>query len=261
MKRTEYKTNSFLRRNWFQVALGILLITVFIKRDVSIKFSLGTPNASSITKIDEIGKALSPQEAKMLVNSKDKETKNKKIPIAKGSMALANPLDLFHATTATKKEVKAIKKEFLESDYSPEEQDDIRFINRFLEVAAKERDNYGIPVSIKLAQGLVASDSGNAPFALGENNFYGIPCDMGWDGDIEYYGDKCYRKYKTAWMSIRDHSDYITEGPFKYLVKLGTKNYHKWAEGLELSGYSEDPQYAEKLIAVIEKFQLEQYDK
>ena len=176
-------------------------------------------------------------------------------------MTLANPLELFHTTTTLKKELKTPKKEFIESDYSLEERADIRFINRFREVAEKEMENYGIPVSIKLAQGLVASDAGNAPFALGENNFFGIACDMGWDGDIEFYGDKCYRKYKTAWMSIRDHSDYITEGPFKYLVKLGTKNYHKWAEGLELSGYSEDPQYAEKLIAVIEKFQLYQYDK
>ena len=228
MKRTNSESNNFFLRNWFQFAIVILLLIVFVKRDVNIKFSLGNPNAIASKRQNKASQNTTASIAPIAKTKDAAQQQDKQfVPIAKGSMTLANPLDYFNKKEELNEKEVVVKKQYDESDYSPEELHHIRFIKRFATVAVREMELYGIPASIKLAQGIIASDAGKTELALEENNFFAVPCDGNWDGDKEYYSGKCYRKYKTAWMSMRDHSDYITAGSFKYLVKLGTTNYHK----------------------------------
>jgi len=41
---------------------------------------------------------------------------------------------------------------------------------------------------------------------------------------------------------------------------LGKKDYRSWARGLKKAGYATDPKYPAKLIRLIERFDLAQYD-
>jgi len=44
------------------------------------------------------------------------------------------------------------------------------------------------------------------------------------------------------------------------IILLKLTDYKAWAAGLQRCGYATDPQYATKLIGIIEKFKLYQYD-
>ena len=43
---------------------------------------------------------------------------------------------------------------------------------------------------------------------------------------------------------------------YNFLFKLNKKNYVKWAKGLKKAGYATDPKYADKLISIIERYEL-----
>ena len=45
-----------------------------------------------------------------------------------------------------------------------------------------------------------------------------------------------------------------------FLFKLNKRNYVKWAKGLKKAGYATDPKYADKLISIIERYELWKLD-
>jgi LysM repeat protein len=47
---------------------------------------------------------------------------------------------------------------------------------------------------------------------------------------------------------------------YQPLFKLEKDDYKAWAKGLKAAGYATDPKYPEKLIAIIERYHLDQYD-
>ena len=51
----------------------------------------------------------------------------------------------------------------------------------------------------------------------------------------------------------------ISTGRYAKLKKYG-RDYQKWAKGLQSVGYATDRNYAEKLIGVIEKYDLNRFD-
>jgi len=48
---------------------------------------------------------------------------------------------------------------------------------------------------------------------------------------------------------------------YRSLFKLKRKDYRGWAIGLKAAGYATDPKYAEKLISLIERFNLARFDE
>lgn len=124
---------------------------------------------------------------------------------------------------------------------------------------------YKIPASIKLAQGLLETGAGMSQFVKKSNNHFGIKCHKEWKGDRVYHNDDnpndCFRKYKKVEDSYEDHSRFLTERPrYARLFQLDTKDYKGWAKGLQQSGYATDKAYANKLIAIIELYELYKYD-
>jgi hypothetical protein len=115
-----------------------------------------------------------------------------------------------------------------------------------------------------LAQGILESGAGKGRLAVEANNHFGIKC-HGWEGDKIYHDDdaaqECFRKYDQALSSFEDHSKFLT-GRSRYadLFKLKPDDYKAWAKGLRQAGYATDRQYPEKLIGLIERYQLYQYD-
>ncbi len=140
------------------------------------------------------------------------------------------------------------------------------YIRRFAKTAVQEMHKFGIPASISLAQGLVESRYGTSTLAVRNNNHFGMKCfsKKCRDGHCSNFGDDhhkdFFRIYKTPWDSWRAHSLMLANGRYARLKKFG-KNYRKWAQGLENLGYATDRSYAEKLIGVIERYDLHRFDR
>ncbi len=140
------------------------------------------------------------------------------------------------------------------------------YIEQYSEVAQHEMKKYGVPASIKLAQGLLESNAGESRLATENKNHFGIKCFSRKckKGHCTNHSDDThkdfFRNYDSAWESYRAHSKFLQKDRYKHLKSLGTKDYKGWAKGLSEAGYATDPKYADKLIRIIEKFSLNKYD-
>ncbi|WP_299101820.1 glucosaminidase domain-containing protein [uncultured Winogradskyella sp.] len=138
------------------------------------------------------------------------------------------------------------------------------YLDRYSEIAKDNMRNHKIPASITLAQGVLESGVGKGRLAVKANNHFGIKC-HGWKGAKIYHDDdrsqECFRKYKKVEMSYDDHSKFLT-GRKRYasLFKLKPDDYKGWAKGLRAAGYATDRKYPQKLISLIERYQLYKYD-
>ena len=140
------------------------------------------------------------------------------------------------------------------------------YINKFAPAAIKNMRFYKIPASITLAQGILESGHGRGTLALKANNHFGIKCHNDWKGKSILHDDdeenECFRSYKNPLRSYRDHSLFLVQRErYSDLFKLKRKDYEGWARGLKDAGYATDPKYAEKLISLIERFDLQRFDE
>lgn len=139
------------------------------------------------------------------------------------------------------------------------------YINRYKHIAISEMNNTGIPASITLAQGILESGSGNSRLAIEANNHFGIKCTPDWKGrSIKHDDDQkddCFRVYKSAEESFRDHSEFLKRKRYAALFELDKNDYQSWARGLKEAGYATNPRYAELLISLIERYKLNRFDR
>lgn len=141
-----------------------------------------------------------------------------------------------------------------------------QYIDQWKEVAQSNMQEYKIPASIILAQGILESSFGNSDLAQKANNHFGIKCHSTWSGDKFFKDDdaknECFRSYNHAMDSYRDHGIFLTSGKrYSELFTLDINDYKAWAHGLKKAGYATHPQYAEKLIRVIEENELYRFDQ
>ncbi|WP_434036868.1 glucosaminidase domain-containing protein [Formosa sp. 4Alg 33] len=138
------------------------------------------------------------------------------------------------------------------------------YIQLYAPIAVEEMKFYKIPASITLAQGILESGSGRGRLAVEANNHFGIKCHEWTGASIRHDDDadqECFRKYKDAKYSYRDHSLFLTERKrYSGLFLLDIDDYKGWAKGLRAAGYATDRKYPEKLISLIERYQLYAYD-
>lgn len=139
------------------------------------------------------------------------------------------------------------------------------YIEKFAIVAQNEMKSYGIPASITLAQGILESGMGYGRLAVEGNNHFGIKCHSDWTGKRIYHDDdrkgECFRVYIDPVTSYRDHSLFLkSRSRYSLLFEIKTTNYKAWARGLKKAGYATDPKYPDKLISLIERFDLTRYD-
>jgi hypothetical protein len=117
-----------------------------------------------------------------------------------------------------------------------------------------------------LAQGILESGSGRGELTLKTNNHFGIKCHTGWQGEYDFHDDdakgECFRKYNHPMFSFRDHSIFLSSrSRYAFLFNYRRDDYKKWAHGLRQAGYATDRQYPQKLIALIERYNLHEYDE
>jgi len=145
------------------------------------------------------------------------------------------------------------------------EADIINYIETYKEIAIQKMAEYKIPASITLAQGIFESASGTSRLAKEANNHFGIKCHKEWTGNTIKHDDdalqECFRKYVKVEESYNDHSLFLTSRPrYAKLFKLNIMDYKSWAHELKAAGYATNPQYADKLIGLIERFDLARQD-
>jgi len=143
----------------------------------------------------------------------------------------------------------------------------IDYIERYLSVAVEERERFGIPASITLAQGLLESNAGKSPLATRNNNHFGIKCfsrtcKRGHCRNFEDDSHKdFFRIYSSSQESFRSHSQLLQSDRYRGLFEIPQSNYKAWARELQRAGYATDPSYANKLIELIEDLGLYRYDQ
>jgi LysM repeat protein len=153
----------------------------------------------------------------------------------------------------------------------------VNYLLTYKDAAVAEMERTGIPASVTLAQAFLESAYGTSELARSANNHFGIKCGgTAWKGDTYKKEDddydkngkkieSCFRKYDMVEESFYDHSEFLRD-PRKYnrygfLFNLDRTDYKSWSRGLQSSGYATAGDYADKLINLIERYQLYRYDK
>lgn len=278
--RTVYfkeKVNYHLRRLWWRIFLLAFAAWYVNRQDMSFNLHLNAINGSPV----QVEKTVSfvPQEEDLprAMNTSILQSKKKAAPEPapaapvggkKPAKPKPKPADNLANTysnmtysgegfaTDDKNSAKAVKR-----------RKQLKYVERFAEVAQTEMGKYGIPASITLAQGLLESNAGESPLATRNNNHFGIKCFSRSckKGHCTNFTDDShkdfFRKYNNAWESYRAHSYLLRADRYKPLYKLGSTDYKGWARGLKKAGYATDKYYAEKLINLIEELKLHQYDR
>ncbi|MCW3463357.1 glucosaminidase domain-containing protein [Chitinophaga nivalis] len=139
-----------------------------------------------------------------------------------------------------------------------------QYIATYKNVAIEEMRRSGVPAAIKLAQGIVETQSGNGTLCLQSNNHFGIKCKNTWTGKTIRYDDdarqECFRVYDSARESYKDHSDFLRSNPrYAFLFQFDGDDYKSWAYGLKQAGYATNKTYPQQLIKIIEENNLQQY--
>ncbi|WP_294387235.1 glycoside hydrolase family 73 protein [uncultured Clostridium sp.] len=168
----------------------------------------------------------------------------------------------------------AINQEVYSNTYI--DSDKMEFIKTISDGAISNYNKYGILPSITMAQAILESGWGSSELAVTHNNLFGIKADTRWNGAVatittsENYNDSTianFRKYENINESIEDHGKFLYENSrYAEYGLFNRKDYKAQAQALEDAGYSTvknengEPIYADKLIALIEKYNLMQYD-
>ena len=139
------------------------------------------------------------------------------------------------------------------------------YIERYKDMAVDQMLRYKIPASITLAQGLLESGAGTSVLARKANNHFGIKFGGVWKGPYILQDDDArnekFRKYRSVEESYEDHSRFLKQARYASLFKLSMKDYKGWARGLKRCGYATNPRYASLLIDLIERYDLDKFDK
>ena len=138
------------------------------------------------------------------------------------------------------------------------------YIAEYADLAREQMKLYHIPASITLAQGILESSAGRSALAREGNNHFGIKCHSEWKGPSmlrnDDLPDECFRVYDSPADSFRDHSLFLLRKRYAPLFDLDPTDYAGWAHGLKRCGYATDPNYATRLISIIELYSLYNFD-
>lgn len=158
------------------------------------------------------------------------------------------------------------------------------FVEYIGQLAAADMQTSGILASVTAAQSILESGYGKSELALNALNLGGMKAELSgntwpsvWDGKTycketaEQQPDGSYisimadfRAYSSVAAYLTDHSAYLagaeTGGKLRYAGIVGCRDYRKAFQLLKDGGYATSLDYADKLCAVVEKWNLTRYD-
>lgn len=146
------------------------------------------------------------------------------------------------------------------------------FIERVGKLAAADMQKSGVLASLTIAQAILESGWGKSGLTVKANALFGIKAGSSWKGKVysaqtqECYDGATYttitalfRAYDSWAESVADHSALLTEAA-RYKAVIGERDYKTACRAIKAAGYATDPQYADKLIQLIESYKLTAYD-
>ena len=141
------------------------------------------------------------------------------------------------------------------------------FVYSHTQAAQKVSERTGIPAEFMISQAALETGWGRKEIKHADGspsfNLFGIKADANWKGPVaevwtnEYIGGRMqrvkakFRAYGSFEESFNDYARLITESPRYAGVVENAKNARGFAVGLQKAGYATDPEYANKLSAVI----------
>ena len=129
----------------------------------------------------------------------------------------------------------------------------------------------GVPASITIAQAALESAWGESGLTKAGNNLFGIKADSLWRGQTLTMNTKefikgqwvvvpaLWRKYPSWQASMEDHAAFLRRNP-RYKTCFLCATAPAFAKALQQAGYATDPEYANKLIVLMDKHQLQSLD-
>lgn len=143
------------------------------------------------------------------------------------------------------------------------------YAEKYSSLAMEQMRLYGIPASVTLAQGILESSNGQSRLARNENNHFGIKATPTWIAGGGRYGlytddrpNEKFCSYDSVGDSYAHHSRFL-KGNSRYAscFRLDADDYKGWAQGLDKAGYATAGKYAPALISIIERNDLQRYDR
>jgi flagellar protein FlgJ len=139
--------------------------------------------------------------------------------------------------------------------------------------ARESQRSTGVPASVTLAQAILESDWGRSKLTREANNLFGIKAQTGpgsagtYDIDTDEVDDgeivtvlASFRAYASLADSIVDHGRWFHENS-RYREALAVEDDPRaFAQAINDAGYATDPDYAPKLIGLMDRFNLYAYD-
>lgn len=146
------------------------------------------------------------------------------------------------------------------------------FIEQITPIAKQAQLDYGVRPSILVAQAALESNWGNSELSQQSNNFFGIKAGKSGEkyATKEFTQDEwrtvkaSFKTYDSIRDSVNDYAKLIKNGTSwngdLYLGVIEAGDYKEAAYALQKAGYATDPSYANKLIKMIEQYDLYELD-
>jgi flagellum-specific peptidoglycan hydrolase FlgJ len=139
---------------------------------------------------------------------------------------------------------------------------------------AQESDRItGVPASVTIAQGILESAWGRSRLSSEAHNYFGIKAQtregtagvvymQTWEVENgqNVMRNEPFRRYNSAAESLIDHGYFFVENPRYARAMAEAQDPRAFARRINEAGYATDPAYAPKLISLMDKYELYQYD-
>lgn len=235
----------YLARNWYKLALALLLLFIILKKDLSLQLRLQAPvvePAEQPRRPPGGEEPSAPAEERLSERgtpADEPETQIELFDLSGIDRPAGQPPALDRVAESTKQ----------------------AFLQRFAHVAVSEHKKYGIPASLIMGHAFLLSEAGQSELARKSNNFFALPCTGDWKGSRRIYDGACFRRYDKAWTSFRDHSLFLTTGPRTKLKRLANDDYRAWARALDKAGFYLKRGMSREVIDFIEDRRLYELDR
>lgn len=148
------------------------------------------------------------------------------------------------------------------------------YVRKYSKIAIREMYISGFPASVKLAQGILESNSGKSELSLKANNHFGIKCrkkernrflistkEWSLTKRKMIMEKECFKKFDSTADCFSYHSNIFKKVKrYQKLFDNSIYDYRSWAIGIKKYGYATDPDYSKKVIGIIEKYKLDKKD-
>ncbi|WP_172952174.1 glucosaminidase domain-containing protein [Propionibacterium freudenreichii] len=153
----------------------------------------------------------------------------------------------------------------------------IRWVAGF---AQEEQRRYRVPAAVSIAQSIIESGWGQSGLTAVDNNYFGIKCPAYGSpfvsGCTSYSTSEWvnggyvtiqagFRSYNSPGDSFLDHGFFLSLGDpsnsaNRYYPAFLTTNDRDFVRAIAAAGYATDPTYANKIISIMDRYNLYQYD-